>query len=56
MRLLPACAVIGASFMVLADIVSRIILPQQVLPIGVVTALVGVPFFAVILYRGGRRG
>lgn len=54
MRLLPACAVIGAVFMVLADIVSRIILPQQVLPIGVVTALVGVPFFALILYRGRR--
>jgi iron complex transport system permease protein len=54
MRLLPACVVVGAIFMVLADIVSRIILPQQVLPIGVVTALVGVPFFAVILYRGKR--
>jgi len=52
LRLLPACVVIGAVFMVLADIVSRIILAQQVLPIGVVTALVGVPFFAVILYRG----
>ncbi len=54
MRLLPACVVVGAIFMVLADIISRIILPQQVLPIGVVTALVGVPFFAVILYRGKR--
>lgn len=54
LRLLPACVVVGAIFMVLADIVSRIILPQQVLPIGVVTALVGVPFFVVILYRGKR--
>ena len=54
LRLLPACVVVGAIFMVLADIVSRTILPQQVLPIGVVTALVGVPFFAVILYRGKR--
>lgn len=54
MRLLPACVVVGAVFMVLADIVSRVILPQQVLPIGVVTALVGVPFFAIILYRGRR--
>lgn len=54
MRLLPACLVVGAVFMVLADIVSRVVLPQQVLPIGVVTALVGVPFFAVILYRGRR--
>ncbi len=50
-RLLPACAVVGAIFMVLADIAARILVPQQVLPIGVVTALVGVPFFSVILYR-----
>ncbi|WP_410494092.1 FecCD family ABC transporter permease [Devosia sp. BK] len=54
MRLLPTCLVTGAIFMVLADIVSRVILPQQVLPIGVVTALVGVPFFSVILYRSQR--
>lgn len=50
-RLLPTCAVTGAIFLVLADIVSRTVLPQQVLPIGVVTALVGVPFFSIILYR-----
>lgn len=50
-RLLPACTIAGAVFMVLADIASRILIPQQVLPIGVVTALVGVPFFAIILYR-----
>lgn len=54
MRLLPACVVVGAIFMVLADIISRVILPQQVLPIGVVTALIGVPFFSVILYRARR--
>jgi len=51
MRLLPACAVVGAVFMVIADIVSRVIATQQTVPIGVVTALVGVPFFAIILYR-----
>ena len=51
MRLLPACAVVGAVFMVIADIASRVIATQQTVPIGVVTALVGVPFFAVILYR-----
>ncbi|WP_210285836.1 FecCD family ABC transporter permease [Aureimonas jatrophae] len=50
-RLLPACAVAGAIFMVLADIASRVLIPQQVLPIGVVTALVGVPVFAAILFR-----
>jgi len=53
-RLLPACALIGALFMVLADIVSRIVIAPQILPIGVVTALVGVPFFCVILYRARR--
>ncbi|MCM2290939.1 iron ABC transporter permease [Allorhizobium sp. BGMRC 0089] len=50
-RLLPASALIGAIFMVLADIVARIAIAPQSLPIGVVTALIGVPFFAVILYR-----
>lgn len=54
MRLLPACALVGALFIVVADIVSRIIIAPQVLPIGVVTALVGVPFFSVILYRARR--
>ncbi|GLU28132.1 ABC transporter permease [Brucella sp. NBRC 12950] len=53
-KLLPTCAVGGAIFMVLADIASRALVPQQVLPIGVVTALVGVPFFSVILYRFQR--
>lgn len=54
-RLLPTCALVGALFMVVADIVSRIVIAPQILPIGVVTALVGVPFFSVILYRA-RRG
>lgn len=53
-RLLPACAIGGAIFMVLADIASRVLVPQQVLPIGVVTALVGVPVFSIILYRFQR--
>ncbi|WP_420793441.1 FecCD family ABC transporter permease [Roseinatronobacter alkalisoli] len=51
LRLIPASAAIGAVFMVIADIVSRVVVAQQTIPIGVVTALVGVPFFAIILYR-----
>ena len=51
LRLLPASAAIGAVFMVLADIASRVVVSQQTVPIGVVTAMVGVPFFALILYR-----
>ncbi len=53
-RLLPACLVIGAVFMILADVLSRILVPQQILPIGIVTALVGAPAFALILYRARR--
>ena len=53
-RLLPACLVGGAIFMILADIVSRTLIPQQILPIGVVTALFGAPAFAIILYRARR--
>lgn len=53
-RLLPACLIIGAIFMILADILSRILVPQQILPIGVVTALFGAPAFALILYRARR--
>lgn len=53
-RLLPATLLAGALFMVLADILSRTLVPQQILPIGVVTALFGAPAFAVILYRARR--
>lgn len=51
-RLTPYCAIFGAVFMIFADIGSRTIIPGQVLPIGVITALVGAPIFAIILVRG----
>jgi iron complex transport system permease protein len=51
-RLLPVSAVSGAIFLIVADVVSRTIIPGQVLPIGVITALVGAPVFAILLIRG----
>ena len=54
-RLVPASALGGAVFLVAADVISRTLVPGQVLPIGVVTALVGAPAFALILVRGARR-
>jgi len=51
-RLVPVAALVGAVFMIAADVVSRTLVPGQVLPIGVVTALVGAPVFAAILIRG----
>ncbi len=54
-RLVPATAIAGAVFLVASDVVSRIALPGQVLPIGVVTALVGAPVFAIIMIKGRKR-
>jgi len=47
--LLPVTALTGAVFMIVADILSRIVIPGQVLPIGVITALFGAPAFAFLL-------
>lgn len=52
--LLPASALLGASFLLMADAVSRLVVAPAELPIGIVTAAVGGPFFLWILLR--RRG
>jgi len=52
--LLPASALLGASLLLLADAVSRTIVAPAELPIGIVTALAGAPFFLWILLR--KRG
>lgn len=53
-RLLPAAALGGSIFMVGAITVSRLIILQKILLIGVVTALFGAPALAIILYRVRR--
>ncbi|MBD2838711.1 iron ABC transporter permease [Pseudomonas sp. JM0905a] len=50
--LLPASALAGASLMLLADLVARLVLAPAELPIGIVTALIGAPFFLYLLVRG----
>jgi iron complex transport system permease protein len=49
--LLPGAFVAGGAFLVLADTLARSVLRPVELPVGVVTALVGVPLFAVLLRR-----
>ncbi len=51
---LPLSALVGAAFLVLADVVARTAASPAEVPIGVVTALVGAPFFALVL-RTRRR-
>lgn len=50
-RALPTIALIGAAFLVLADLGARTLLSPAELPIGVITAFVGAPFFLVVLRR-----
>ena len=52
--LLPISLIVGAAFLVLADLVARIIVSPSELPVGVVTAFCGGPFFLYLLRRGRR--
>ena len=54
-KLLPASLFGGATFLMLCDLVARILLNPLQLPIGVVTSIIGAVLFIVIFYRG-RRG
>jgi iron complex transport system permease protein len=59
LRMLPVCAIWGAAALTLADVLARMIARPYEFPVGVVTALVGIPLFlAVMLKRpavGGTR-
>jgi iron complex transport system permease protein len=54
-RLLPVALLLGAAFLTLADVAARTLSPSGELPVGAVTALVGAPFFLLLLRgKGGR--
>lgn len=50
-RLLPAVILTGMLFLIWADVLARSILPSGELPIGIITAIIGAPFFLYILYK-----
>jgi iron complex transport system permease protein len=52
--LLPAAALLGGLFLVLSDLLARLLLAPAELPVGVITALVGAPFFIYLLRRSKR--
>ncbi len=52
--LLPVSALGGAIFLILADLLARVVIAPAVLPVGVFTALVGAPFFLFLL-RSSKR-
>jgi len=53
-RLIPISILMGATALLLADILARILLAPSTLPVGIVTALAGAPFFLWILRRAKR--
>lgn len=55
-NLIPASALCGAVFLILCDIIARRIMAPLELPIGVITAIVGGPFFILLLKRARRPG
>lgn len=54
--LLPASALAGGVLLVCADIIARTIIAPTELPVGIVTACIGVPFFISLLHRRGDYG
>jgi iron complex transport system permease protein len=49
--LIPACLLGGGSYLILCDIVSRVLSSQGEMPVGVITAMVGAPLFVLLLMR-----
>jgi iron complex transport system permease protein len=54
--LLPAAALAGGALLVLADTLARSVVAPVQLPVGVITALVGVPVFLYLLGKSGAHG
>ncbi|WP_411201294.1 iron ABC transporter permease [Kosakonia cowanii] len=52
--LFPACALLGALLLLAADIAARVVILPQEVPVGVMTALLGAPFFILLAQRRGQ--
>ncbi|MDP9868862.1 MULTISPECIES: FecCD family ABC transporter permease [Streptosporangium] len=50
-RALPATALLGAAFLIVADLVARTLIAPEEIPVGIITALVGGPFFMWLMRR-----
>jgi iron complex transport system permease protein len=51
---LPLSVLFGASFLILVDLLARTVVAPAEIPIGVITAFVGAPFFVGVLRRSAR--
>ncbi|MGP3667637.1 MAG: FecCD family ABC transporter permease [Candidatus Bathyarchaeota archaeon] len=54
--LMPASMVMGSLILLLSDTVGRTIIAPTIIPVGIMTSLVGVPLLVYLLLKGGRHG
>lgn len=52
--LLPSSALMGSIFLILADLLARVLMSPAEIPVGIITALIGAPFFIYLLRRSRR--
>jgi cobalamin transport system permease protein len=55
-RLVPLSIIGGATALILSDVIARVVLAPQEIPVGIVTALAGAPFFMWVLRRAKNQG
>ena len=55
-RLLPLSMITGAAALLAADVLARVVLAPQEIPVGIITALAGAPFFLWVLRRSKNQG
>ena len=53
--LIPASLIFGGAFMVVCDMVSKLLFDPIIIPIGIITSIIGVPLFIIVLYKYYRR-
>ncbi len=53
--LLPVSALFGAFILSVASMLSKILIPGALLPIGLITSFIGIPFFIILIFNQGRK-
>jgi iron complex transport system permease protein len=54
-RLMPLAIISGASLLLLADVLARVVMAPEEIPVGIITAMVGAPFFLWVLRQAKQQ-
>lgn len=53
---IPSSAILGATFLIIANDIAHMIIIGEVIPVGIITGIIGVPFFMLLMTRISKRG